>query len=177
MGSGKALKNSISKNGVENFKKDILEFFDNEEDMFSREIEYVSEEFVLREDTYNLKAGGSGGFSIENCSKGGDIAGKKTYDQKIAAFSEEGRENLKKYLISEDNLNLLRRNSEKIAKSEEIRKKIKSKFEQIKHSQKENNSQFGTIWITNGKQNKKLKKGENFPENWKKGRVQKVDTL
>ncbi len=33
-----------------------------------------------------------------------------------------------------------------------------------------NNSQFGTIWITNGKENKKIKKEEVIPEGWYKGR-------
>lgn len=32
------------------------------------------------------------------------------------------------------------------------------------------NSQFGTIWITNGEQNKKINKDERIPLNWYKGR-------
>ncbi len=33
------------------------------------------------------------------------------------------------------------------------------------------NSQFGTSWITNGIENKKVKKGVDIPEGWRKGRV------
>ena len=34
-----------------------------------------------------------------------------------------------------------------------------------------NNSQFGTIWITNGTQNKKLKNLDEIPEGWYKGMI------
>lgn len=36
------------------------------------------------------------------------------------------------------------------------------------------NSQYGTMWITNGSQNKKIKKSELIPQGWKKGRICKV---
>lgn len=32
------------------------------------------------------------------------------------------------------------------------------------------NSQFGTCWITDGINNKKIKKGNIIPDGWKKGR-------
>ena len=35
------------------------------------------------------------------------------------------------------------------------------------------NSQFGTMWITNGVENKKIKKLDFIPEGWYKGRVTK----
>jgi len=60
-GSGKALINAIKKYGKENFKKEIIYIFDNEVEMNSKEKELITEEFVLREDTYNLGVGGEGG--------------------------------------------------------------------------------------------------------------------
>ena len=35
----------------------------------------------------------------------------------------------------------------------------------------EKNSQYGTIWITNGTENKKIKNSEDIPENWRRGRI------
>ena len=62
-GSGKLLHQAISKHGVENFKKTILQFFDNESDMFDAEASIVNEEFVRDRRTYNMKVGGNGGWS------------------------------------------------------------------------------------------------------------------
>ena len=44
--------------------------------------------------------------------------------------------------------------------TEESREKRKSTFREIGHQQGRKNSQFGTCWITNGIENKKIKKEE-----------------
>lgn len=54
LGSGKLLIEDIKKFGSKNFKKDILFIFDNPEEMILKEKEIVNEEFVNREDTYNI---------------------------------------------------------------------------------------------------------------------------
>lgn len=68
MGSGKILLRAISKNGIENFTKTILETFATSEQMYAREKEVVTDEFLLREDVYNLRRGGTGGFDYINRS-------------------------------------------------------------------------------------------------------------
>lgn len=60
-GSGKHLRRSIKKHGVENFTKDILYDFDNRKEMNLMEAKLVDEEFVKRKDTYNITLGGQGG--------------------------------------------------------------------------------------------------------------------
>ena len=37
----------------------------------------------------------------------------------------------------------------------------------------EKNSQFGTMWITSGSENRKINKKDEIPDGWKKGRVMK----
>lgn len=66
IGSGKLLKRAITKYGRENFKFEILGFYESEELLNKAELEVVTEEFCLREDTYNLCVGGRGGFSYIN---------------------------------------------------------------------------------------------------------------
>lgn len=66
MGSGKRLLNAMKKHGINNFKKDILEYFDSEESMYDKEIKIVDEKFLLREDVYNMKLGGPANFYYVN---------------------------------------------------------------------------------------------------------------
>jgi len=61
IGSGVGLKRAIKKYGKENFTKEILFVFDNELEMNLKEKELITEEFVLRKDTYNAGIGGEGG--------------------------------------------------------------------------------------------------------------------
>lgn len=66
LGSGKHLKRAIEKYGPDNFQKEILHIFDNEEDMKKKEAEIITEDFCNRLDTYNIIPGGKGGFSYIN---------------------------------------------------------------------------------------------------------------
>jgi len=68
MGSGKLITKAISKYGKQNFKKDIIEFFETSEAMYAREKELVNEQFLSLTNTYNLKQGGTGGFDYINNS-------------------------------------------------------------------------------------------------------------
>jgi hypothetical protein len=64
MGSGKLIKAAIQKYGIENFEKEILHVFDNEDDMNKAESKLA----VLGENSYNLCPGGHGGFGYINSS-------------------------------------------------------------------------------------------------------------
>lgn len=65
-GSGQALKRAIKKYGKENFKKEILEWFDWKCEALQREAEIVNEEFIKRTDVYNLMAGGKNPIYYSN---------------------------------------------------------------------------------------------------------------
>lgn len=51
-------KYAVAKYGVKSFKRTILKVFNSEEEAYKLEAELVNEEFVRREDTYNLALGG-----------------------------------------------------------------------------------------------------------------------
>lgn len=63
IGSGIRLWFSIKKYGIENFKKEILYIFDNFKNMNDKEIELVSEDFIIREDVLNICLGGQRNIS------------------------------------------------------------------------------------------------------------------
>ena len=62
-GSGPAIKSAIKKYGIENFTKQILYYLETEQEMYLKEAEIVSEQFISRKDTYNITLGGKGGWS------------------------------------------------------------------------------------------------------------------
>lgn len=63
MGSGSLIKKAIKKYGKENFKKEILEYFDNKDQMYQREAEVINESMIADKNCYNFKLGGEGGTS------------------------------------------------------------------------------------------------------------------
>jgi len=62
LGSGTALKLAITKYGNDNFAKNILFVFPTKEEALNKEREIVNEEFISKDDNYNLKYGGEGGW-------------------------------------------------------------------------------------------------------------------
>ncbi len=187
MGSGKHLKRAQSKHGIENFKKEILFQFDNENDMNTKEAELVTEEFCLREDTYNLCVGGNGGFSYINLNQIRNGFEKTMADNVIKSKAliagEVGRRTQrslrendqewvsdvaqKKSLSLKETFKAGHHWSGK-THSDETKKKI---AEANRKMTGDKNSQFGLMWITNGQENKKIKKDVDIiPEGWYKGR-------
>lgn len=65
-GSGKYLRRAIAKYGKENFEKEILDYYDTEEEMYLAEREIVNENFFRSKHTYNMKLGGEGGWPSSN---------------------------------------------------------------------------------------------------------------
>ena len=172
MGSGKVIRRAIKSHGVENFKKDILETFEDSKAMYAREKEVVNEDFLAREDVYNLRRGGHGGFdhlTTEQIKQAGRLGGshsaKLQQELKIGIFSDT----YVSYLIR--NKEFQGKMAEK-AQSPEAKLKRKNTREKTQFQLGIKNSQFGTMWITNGSENKKIKKEELIPDEWYKGRKQ-----
>ena len=69
MGSGKLLIAAIKKYGIENFSKQTLFVFENEDEMNNEEKEIVTESFCKLDSNYNLNPGGKGGFGHINLNE------------------------------------------------------------------------------------------------------------
>ena len=91
MGSGLRIKRAIEKYGVENFEKTILFECSSEEEMNKKEAEIVNEDFIARDDVYNIEIGGYGSWKhVKSCgaSKGGKSAIQKDIEKGINRFAE-----------------------------------------------------------------------------------------
>lgn len=181
LGSGSYLHRSIRKYGVENFKKEILFIFDNKEDMLHKERELVSEDFVKSDRTYNLKIGGEGGWdylnnnsiftnpshSLEHLSKISKLVPLEI--KRYGAF--KGRSVIDQMIKNNSGVQPWKSNGFKgKTHSSKTRNKMSISAKE-RLSIPENNSQFGTIWITNGIENKKILKENEIPFGWKRGRT------
>ena len=168
LGSGTYLKRSINKHGKDNHSIEILEFVNSREELVAREKEIVSLQEIAKKECMNLKVGGTGGYS--------DI---KHVESRQKARAEGHR----RYFDSiKSNPDLYKEHSQKISKvkkgqegtfkgrhhSEETKKRMS---ESKKNSSKGvGNSQYGTCWITNEIESKKIYKGDLIPEGWRLGR-------
>jgi hypothetical protein len=182
MGSGTGLKRAQKKYWIENFEKEILEYFENETDMFQRETEVVDADFILREDTYNIYAGGRG-FSGDGARRAKEKL-MHLYETNLdfrKAWQEAHRAGLAKlkgshWMKTQKTLRKLqigpfhdprvRAEMAKRSLSPEARAKRKNTMKENKHSQGEKNSQFGTMWITDGVKNEKIGSEDAVPDGW-----------
>jgi len=177
LGSGKRLKYSIKKYGIENFKLEILEFFDSRELLVEREKQLVNEDLLKDDNCMNLKTGGTGGFFGKSASIG-RLFGNKRHnfllknDSTYRNFYCNKMRDIGKYNYANgkyENFALNRCNWKGKIHTEETKKKIGEA--NSKKQKGIGNSQFGTRWITNGTENKKIKKEETIPTGWKAGRI------
>jgi hypothetical protein len=61
-GSNSELKKDISLLGKDNFSRDVLYCYDNENDAYLKESTLVDKEYIKLDKTYNKQVGGKGGF-------------------------------------------------------------------------------------------------------------------
>jgi len=181
-GSGTQIKAAIKKYGIENFKKEVLFYCTDKNEMAKKELEIVTEDFVKRADTYNMHKGGPGGWDHwngserhrENARQGGEKAAKR-----LNEFIAEQKANNTTWWqewytkVSEKNKELSIR-----SRSPKALAKKKQTFKNIGHSQGEKNSQFGRIWISNvlTKEVKRITINDTIPEGWVRGKKGYVPT-
>ncbi len=169
MGSGRLISAAIKKYGIENFKKEILHVFDNEKDMNDKEKELV----VISENTYNLCEGGQGGFSFINRTRDHSAHNKKLADKRNYSLTD------KSYVTEEFRqqkrilaLQMWEKGAYNFIPSTKGLKYTEEQKNRLSQSHLgSKNSQYGSMWITNGKENKKIKKENTIPDGWYRGRI------
>jgi len=182
MGSGKRLRRSIRKYGIENHTKEILAFYDTRELLVEAEINAITEDMIGDNDCMNLMSGGTGGFISEEhhqkMRRGTSLWNERQWRNeeyrdkmsKMATISnkeayEDGRRD-KKYFYDWSGKTHTDETKKKISDSKSGEGKGKK------------NSQYGTMWIhcKSSGEVKKIKKEEWFSYMiksnciWEKGR-------
>lgn len=174
MGSGKILKHAISKYGIENFHKEILHICKDEAHMNLLESILVVPDI---ETNYNLCSGGRGGFGYINDNGIGVLIQeqrKRNPDIARKAADKGGQKIREKINTDPDWWKSVKKKA-----SSSLKKRYENgainPFQGKKHNQEykdrmscimkekskgSGNSQYGTCWITNGIENKKIKKEE-----------------
>lgn len=178
MGSGLRIQRAISKYGIDNFEKTILFECSSEEEMNQKEAEIVNEEFIAREDVYNITLGGIGnGFSYVN-NMGLNNKCEQCYiaRDKIKAdseYAERFKDAIKKGLAKAklehpEKFDIHGEKNPMYGKhhSEETKRKLSESHMGDKNSMK------NKMWIKNPvtHENKIISKTDEIPNGWERGR-------
>lgn len=161
LGSGVLIMRAVKKYGRDSFKKEILLECSTEKEMWEKEANIVDQEFIARDDTYNVSLGGMGDL---------DKARKKFRElhendpEWRKEMAEKSRAQLELYRIKIGSNGWVGKKHK-----EETKKKI-SEMRKGKVDGK-NNPNYGNQWITNGVLNRLIPKKDPMPDGFRKGRV------
>lgn len=162
MGSGKRLRYSIRKYGKENHIKEILELFETRELLVEAEKTAITEYMLIDNNCMNIVEGG-GGFTTEYAR---ECVKKSNAKQKILRETDPDwvkkiskiRSECQKKVYLDGKSGLCGYSWDGKTHSEETKQKISESNRG--NGMGKNNSQFGTCWITNSNESKKINKDE-----------------
>jgi group I intron endonuclease len=166
LGSGKYLQRAVKKYGVENFKKEVLFVFDEPQQAFDKEEEFVE---LHRSDPncYNLRKGGAGGFDFINRNGLHNTAPAREALKKLweadpeskIRFTQRGRIGRLNSMAWKLSMKSKKNDHFKGRKhTEETRQQMRDSAKNVHSGSR--NSQFGTCWITRDNESKKIKKSD-----------------
>ena len=178
LGSGTMLWHAIKKYGKENFKRETLEFLPDRDSLKAREKEIVNHEFLQNPMCMNISLGGQGEWKqpdpetrIKIQKLGGQGFSQKLkdpeYRQKVSTRCTESNKSTPRGFMATDNQCDWTGRKHRPEAIEQMRLSKKG------HGIGETNSQFGTVWVKNSSETKKIKKTdlEQFiADGWTRGR-------
>ena len=175
LGSGKRLRYSIRKHGAENHQREILEFCESRLELKNREEEIVSLNEIAKVECMNLMVGGQGGFISDEQQRHRSQCGGKALKERVEndpelrrKYQESGRKN---FIQAHKDGKIKYDTFTGKTHSNETKKKMSESMKGKNLGSK--NGSFGTCWITNCTENKKIKKEDLFlweTKGFKKGR-------
>lgn len=170
IGSGNRLRLAIRKHGKENFKREILEFCSSRQELADKETDIVNLEEIAKIDCMNMRVGGTGGASKE----ANDAYLYRLHnDEDFRNMISEKATTNNLRLHKEGKLKTWKDNYDWTGRSHSESTKIKMSESKKGKGVGEENSQYGTCWITKDGINKKIKKDLLFSyeiDGWEKGR-------
>lgn len=185
MGSGLRIQRAIEKYGIDNFEKTILFECSSEEEMNKKEAEIVNEDFIARDDVYNIIIGGSGNWDYINSNKEFTSKRLKTRWNNLSLDEKEKQINFLKS-ISPFGIGFNKKFSNEISnglKKAYIKNPNSFGMSGKHHSEKtkkilsknkigSNNPNYGKHWYWNPNTNEERSfyKNEKIPNGWIKGR-------
>lgn len=189
IGSGKRLRYSIRKYGIELHRKEILEFHDSRVALAKREAELIAPILLVDQNCMNLKHGGEGGQTSDVAQRNWqspeyrlnhNVALKRSCNtdsyKKMRSNDMKARWSDDQAFISKalDGLSKGRQNRKPVRFTDEIRSKISMAKKNTGNGSA--NSQYGTCWIMNDIESKKIpltELDEYLISGWVKGRKMK----
>lgn len=171
MGSGKYIKNSIKKHGIENFKKDIIEYCIDSKHLAIREIFWINE---LNSTNpligYNLTDGGNGGNTFKHKTEDELNAIKKKLSD-VRKGKSSWNAGTKYMYTYEDMYGKEKAEALKKHRSLTSSKRRLSEITKENMSINRKGKRVGVKWINNGIITKQLNLKDEFPEGWNFGRL------